>query len=131
MGFHPANLGFRFILEILSLIGVFRLGLNLGDGGLAWVYGFGFTVAAMVLWATFRVPGDKSAKGDAPFAVTGKTRILIEVAVFGAGTYGWFVSGPRWLAWSYTVGVAIHFILSYDRLGWLLRVGADGSEVRT
>ena len=81
-----------------TLVGLFRLGLFWGDGFMGWVFGAAVTVVGMVLWATFRVPMDKSAKGDAPVAVSGRVRLLIEIAVFGIGAYGWFVTGPMWLA---------------------------------
>lgn len=121
MGFHPVNLGFRFVLELVSLVGVFRLGLELGHGAWRWVVAFGLTLAGMALWASFRVPGDGSAGGEAPFPTTGLNRLAIEAGVFGAGALGWFLSGPEWLAWSNLVALGVHHIVSYDRLAWLIR----------
>ena len=128
MGSHPVNLAFRFILEIVSLIGVFRLGLSLSSGVTGWVLGLAFTLAAMILWATFRVPGDESANGQAPYPVSGPIRMLIEVALFGAGAVGWFVAGPEWMAWSNLAGLTLHHVLSYDRIAWLLSTSAGGSQ---
>jgi hypothetical protein len=121
MGFHPVNLGFRFLLELVSLVGVFRLGLELGHGSWRWVVAFGLTLAGMFLWATFRVPGDGSASGEAPYPTTGLNRLAIEIAVFGAGALGWFLSGPEWVAWSNLTALALHHAISYDRIAWLLR----------
>jgi hypothetical protein len=126
MGFHPANLTFRFILEVVGLVGIFRLGLRAGNGALGWVLAVLFTLAAMTVWANFRVPGDASAKGDAPYAVAGPVRLGIESLVFAAGAFGWFISGPVWVAWSYLAGVALHHLLSYDRVIWLFKVSAAG-----
>ncbi|MEX0795934.1 MAG: YrdB family protein [Acidimicrobiia bacterium] len=123
MGFNPVNLTFRFLLEIIGLIGLFRLGLELGTGLWRWVLAAGFTFAAMALWATFRVPGDRSARGEAPYSVSGPVRLLIELVVFGAGAFGWFVAGPNWMAWAYVAALAFHHIISYDRIAWLLRGG--------
>lgn len=120
MGFHPANLTFRFLLEITSLIGIFRLGLSVRDGYTGWAWGSGLTLLAMILWATFRVPGDESAKGDAPYAISGPLRIVLELLIFGLGTYGWFVSGPARVAWVNLAGLVAHHALSYDRFAWLL-----------
>lgn len=119
MGFNPVNLTFRFLLEIIGLVGVFRLGLEVGTGLWRWVLAFGFTFAAMALWATFRVPGDRSAKGDAPYPVSGPVRLLIEILVLGGGVFGWFVAGPSWMAWSYLVALVVHYAISYDRIAWL------------
>ncbi|MGF1617884.1 MAG: YrdB family protein [Acidimicrobiia bacterium] len=121
MGFNPANLTFRFLLEIFGLIGLFRLGLEVGTGLWSWVLAVGFTFGAMALWATFRVTGDRSAKGDAPYAVSGPVRLLIELVVFGAGAVGWFAAGPNWIAWAYVGALALHHVISYDRIAWLIR----------
>jgi hypothetical protein len=125
MGFNPVNLTFRFLLEIIGLVGLFRLGLEVGTGLWRWVLAVGFTFAAMALWATFRVPGDRSAKGDAPYAVSGPVRLLIELVVFGVGAVGWFVAGPNWMAWAYVGALALHHLVSYDRIAWLARGGTE------
>lgn len=123
MGFNPINLTFRFLLEIIGLIGIFRLGLEIGTGLWRWVLAAGFTFAAMALWATFRVPGDRSAGGEAPYSVSGPVRLLIEAVIFGAGAVGWFVTGPDWMAWAYLSALALHHLISYDRIAWLVRGG--------
>lgn len=121
MGFNPVNLTFRFVLEIVGLVGLFRLGLEIGTGLWRWALAAAFTFAAMTLWATFRVPGDRSARGEAPYSVSGRVRLLIELLVFGAGALGWFVTGPDWMAWGYVAALAFHHMISYDRIAWLLR----------
>lgn len=126
MGFHPINLSLRFVLELIGLAGLFRLGLSLGEGFGRWLLAFGLTFIAMALWASFRVPGDPSAKGDAPVPVNGRTRLVIELLVFGAGGFGWFVTGPRWLAWAYLVALVAHHLVSYDRIAWLMSVDRAG-----
>lgn len=123
MGFNPINLTFRFLLEIIGLIGLFRFGLEVGSGLWKWVLAAGLTLAAMALWATFRVPGDRSASGEAPYSVSGPVRLLIELVVFGAGAVGWFVAEPEWMAWGYLSALAVHHLISYDRIAWLIRGG--------
>ncbi len=125
MGFNPVNLTFRFLLEIIGLVGLFRLGLEVGTGPWRWILAVGFTFAAMALWATFRVPGDRSAKGDAPYPVSGPVRLLIELVVFAAGAVGWFVAGPSWMAWAYPGALTLHHLVSYDRIAWLIRGGTE------
>ena len=128
MGFHPLNLGLRFLLEVAAVAGVFRLGLWLADGlagvGLAVV----LSVIALVVWSVFNVPGDRSRSGKAPVRVSGKVRLLTEIVVLGAGAWSWFVTGPRWFAVSFLVGLVLHYTLSWDRLAWLLRVDSDGVD---
>ncbi len=129
MGFNPANLAFRFVLEVVSLVGLFRLGLELGSGFWRWILAIVITFIGMALWANYRVPGDQSAKGTAPFAVSGVTRLAIEMLVFGVGAVGWFLSGPSWVAYTFLGGLVLHYLLSYDRIGWLMRVNSDGEPV--
>ncbi len=119
MGFHPVNLTFRFLLEVIALIGIFRLGLAFGDGLIGFAWGAGLTLLAMILWSTFRVPGDESAKDNAPFPIGGPVRLILELSIFGVGAWGWFVSGPDWVAWSNLVGLIVHHVVSYDRFAWL------------
>jgi hypothetical protein len=109
------------LLEITGLVGLFRLGLDTGTGAWRWILAGALTFVAMALWATFRVPGDASAKGDAPYSVSGPVRLVIELVVFGGGALGWFVAGPLWMAWAYLAALVLHHGLSYDRIGWLLR----------
>lgn len=119
MGFHPANLTVRFILEVFSLIGIFRLGLTFSDGFGRWAWGAALTLTAMVFWAAFRVPGDESASGKAPYAIAGPVRLVLELAIFAVGVYGWFAAGPLWVAWANLAGLIAHHALSYDRIAWL------------
>lgn len=62
-------------------------------------------------------------------AVSGRVRLLIEIAVFGLGAYGWFVTGPMWLAWANVSGLVAHYALSYDRVAWLLKTGPESGPV--
>ena len=120
MGFHPANLALRFVLELAALAGISGLGFAVGGGVMRWVLGIGMPVVAMAAWGTFNVPGDRSRSGRAPVPVPGWLRLLIEVSVFGLGAAGWFAFAPAWLAWTNFVLVVVHFAFSGDRLAWLL-----------
>jgi hypothetical protein len=66
----------------------------------------------MILWATYRVPGDGSANGEAPMAVNGRVRLAIELVVLGLGSFGWFVAGQTWVAWAYLALLLAHHLLS-------------------
>jgi hypothetical protein len=126
MGFHPGNLTFRFLLEIVALVGLYRLGSHLGSGGWQLGLAVGLTLAGILIWPTYRVPGDASAKGDAAVAVSGTARLVIELVIFGAGAWGWFLAGPAWFAWSFLAALILHHVVSYDRIGWLLQVNSSG-----
>jgi hypothetical protein len=119
-GFHPANLVFRGLLELTALVliglGAYRLA---GGGMFGWLLGFALVLVAMVAWVTFNVPGDRSRSGNAPVAVPGVVRLIVEFDVFAAAVFlGWFVSPT--VAVVFGGLVAIHYLLSLDRIRWLL-----------
>jgi hypothetical protein len=77
-------------------------------------------VIAAVFWATFRAPGDASA-GPPIVAVPGPVRLLLEAALFGGATWGLYNAGATQAAWILGVVTLLHYLLSYDRLWWLLQ----------
>ena len=120
MSQNPINLAVRFLLEIAGLVGLFRLGLWIADGPLAAVLALAFSIGAATAWGLFNVPGDRSRSGRAPVQVPGAVRLLVELLVLGDGAVGWFLAGPTWFAWTYTIVLGTHYLLSWDRVGWLL-----------
>lgn len=120
MSQNPLNLAVRFLLELAGLVGLFRLGQWMFDGGMGLLLGSGTTVVAIVAWATFNVPGDRSRSGNAPVRVPGVVRLTLELVVLGGGAVGWWLAGPSWLAWVYTIFLVAHYALSWDRIFWLL-----------
>jgi len=117
---NPVNLAVRFLLEIAGVVGLFRLGLWVADGPLAAVLALLFSMGAATAWGLFNVPGDRSRSGRAPVQVPGILRLLVELLVLGGGSLAWFLTGPTWFAWTYTVVLIAHYLLSWDRVGWLL-----------
>ena len=118
-GFHPANLAFRFVLEIAALMAIGVGAYNLASGFFAWILGIGLPVVVAVGWGTFNVPGDESRSGKAPVVVRGIVRLVFELVVFTtAVVLLWFVSPIA--AMVLGIGVAIHYLLSIDRIRWLL-----------
>lgn len=102
------------------MVGLFRLGLWVAEGPLAVVLALLFSTGAASAWGLFNVPGDRSRSGRAPVQVSGAVRLLVELLVLGGGAVGWFLAGPSWFAWAYTVVLVVHYLLSWDRVGWLL-----------
>lgn len=120
------NLAFRLILEICALVamvvGSWALTASWEATALRVVVAILIPVVAGTAWGTFNVPGDRSRSGDAPVAVPGIIRLIVELDVFGvAVVLLWFA----WPAGAVTLGacVAIHYLLSIDRIMWMLRVG--------
>lgn len=120
MSQNPVNLAVRFLLEIAGIVGLVRLGLWVADGPLAILLALVFSVGAATAWGLFNVPGDRSRSGRAPVSVSGAVRLLVELLLLGGGAVGWLLAGPMWFAWAYSVTLVIHYLVSWDRVGWLL-----------
>jgi hypothetical protein len=119
MGYHPINLAFRFLLELAGVAAFVIWGRALVDGWWGWVLGFGVAIAAMALWATFAVPEDESRSGKAPVPVPGWVRLSLELLFFGLAVWALDSAGLRTWAMALAVAVAVHYSLSWDRIGWL------------
>ncbi len=118
-GFHPANLAFRFALEIAAVIAIGVGAYNLASGFFAWILGIGLPLVVAIGWGTFNVPGDESRSGEAPVVVRGVVRLVLELLVFTtAVVLLWLVSPIA--ATVLGTGVVIHYLLSIDRIRWLL-----------
>jgi len=118
-GFHPANLAIRLVLEIGSLIAIGVGAYNLASGFFAWMLGIGLPLVVAVGWGTFNVPGDESRSGEAPVVVRGAVRLVLELLVFTTAVFLLWLVSPI-AATVLGVGVVIHYLLSIDRIRWLL-----------
>jgi len=76
-------------------------------------------VAAMA-WGVFTVPDDPSRPGSARVPVAGWMRLLLGLAVFGAGALGFWVVGVRTLAWIDLLALLVHHAGSTARIRWLI-----------
>ncbi len=121
MGQNPFNLALRFLLELVALFAVGYWGWHSGTGAGRYLLAIGLPLIAAAVWAVFRVPGDASASGNAPVAVPGWTRLLLELALFVCAAWGLFAAGARLPASIFAVVVVLHYALSYDRIAWLLQ----------
>ncbi len=121
MGSHPVNLAVRLVLELAALIAMGAWGWQLTDGWLRFVLALAIPIGAAVLWGTFAVPNDPSRSGRAPIVTPGIIRLVLELAVFGFGTWALLQIGLDRLAWIMSTIVVVHYIVSYDRILWLVR----------
>jgi hypothetical protein len=48
-------------------------------------------------------------------------RFLIEILFFGFATWGLFDAGVTTAGWIFGGLTLFHYIISYDRVGWLLK----------
>ena len=125
MGSHPVNLMIRFILELLALISVGYWGWKNFDGIWQYVLGLGLPILMTIIWGTFAVPDDPSRSGKAPIPISGLLRLIIEFLFFALAV--WVLYDLKQDKLSYILGgvVIIHYVISYDRISWLMSQKKD------
>ena len=121
MSSNPINLAVRFLLELSALLAVGFWGWRQGKGSFRFVLAIGLPLIAAVLWGTFAVPDDPSRSGKAPVPVPGIVRLVLELAIFAFATWALYNAGATQLGWLLGVVTLVHYVLSYDRLWWLIR----------
>ncbi len=121
MGSHPVNLAVRFLLELAAYVAMGYWGWTRREGPLRYVLAIGIPVLAAILWATFAVPDDPSRSGKAPVPVPGILRLVLELAFFAFATWALYDTGNTVLSLILAVVVVVHYAVSYDRIGWLIR----------
>lgn len=117
MSNHPINLTLRFFLELAAWASMGYWGFTRFDGILRWLIGLGLPILAMAIWGTFRYPNDPK---QPPVAVPGWLRLLIEALTFGGAAFLLYHANRPTLALAFAVIVAVHYLVSYDRVRWLL-----------
>ena len=121
MGSNPINLAVRFFLELTALMAMGFWGWNQGKGALRFVLAFGIPVIAAIIWGVFAVPNDPSRSGNALVSTPGFLRLALELMFFSFATWTLYSAGAIRASWIFGIVTLIHYILSYDRLYWLIK----------
>lgn len=119
MSQNPLNLAVRFLLEILALIALGAWAKTRFPGVLGVVLMILIPLLAATAWGTFNVKGDPSRSGKAPVPVPGAVRLLLELTLFGSAAWALFRLNPTY-GWIFGAVTLVHYLLSYDRIVWLL-----------
>lgn len=121
MGAHPMNLALRFLLEILALLAIGMWSYRLVPNGWKYILAALIPILVATAWGVFNVPGDPSRSGAAPVIVPGLIRLIIELAIFTFASWALFTTGHTQWSEIFSVIILIHYLISYDRVGWLLQ----------
>lgn len=121
MGSNSIVLAVRFLLELSALAAMGIWGWRSDEGWLRFLLAIGVPLIAAALWGTFAVPNDPSRSGKAPIPVPGILRLLLELAIFGLAVWAIFDIDYPTIAWALGIIVALHYVVSYDRIVWLLK----------
>jgi hypothetical protein len=117
---HPANLAVRFLLELFALYGLGAWGWHQRDDGFRIVLALALPLAAAAIWGTFAVPNDPSRSGSAPIPIPGTVRLALELAFFASAVYAFYRLDRSSLSIGFAAAVVLHYLLSMDRLRWLV-----------
>lgn len=120
MGSHPINLTIRFILEISALISIGMWGWEQSDGWLRLTLAVGIPFILAAIWGIFAVPNDPSRSGKAPIVTPGIIRFGIELGFFAFAAWSLYDIGFIKISWTFSIIVVLHYLISYDRIKWLM-----------
>jgi len=120
MGSHPINLALRFVLEITALISVGIWGWSKTDNLLKFILGIGLPILLGAIWGIFAVPDDPSRSGKTVIVTSGIIRLAIELGIFTIATIAIYNQDQQKFSYAFAVLVVIHYLISYDRIIWLL-----------
>ena len=117
MANNPLVLLMRFVLELVGLFALGYWGWTQHRGVLRILLTLVVPLLAATAWTVFRVPGHP---GEAPVAVRGIVRLLLEAAFFGSAVWALYASGrPTW-GIVMAIVVIVHYVASYDYVFELL-----------
>lgn len=120
MDSHPINLIIRFLLEITTLVSAGMWAWNISHGWAGLILTFALPVFIAVIWGIFAVPNDPSRSGKAPIVTPGIIRLLIELSIFAFASWAFFDIELTIIGLVFGIVVIVHYIVSYDRIKWLL-----------
>lgn len=96
------------------------LGWSLFESAVRIVPTIAFPVIGAALWGVFAVPDDPSRSGKTVVPVSGKVRLMLEVAIFVAAVAAVLVALNAMFAVVLAAVVIVHYAVSYERVRWLL-----------
>jgi hypothetical protein len=121
MSQHPANLIFRFFLEMVSLYAIGQWGWRQAGDAWRWGLAIGLPLIAAAVWGIFKVQGDQEVSGKVVVPVSGWLRLGIEFIFFGLAVAALLSTGQLLLGVLVLVAIFLHYLLSMDRLRHLLQ----------
>jgi len=121
MEVNTINLVVRFILEMSGLITLGVWGWDKGDDVARFILAPGVPLIAATIWGVFAVVDDPVRSGNAPVIVSGIIRLIIELSFFGLVVWALFIMDYSMLGWLLGVVAVVHYVVSYERVLWLLQ----------
>ena len=121
MAKHPLNLAVRFLLELAAIFIMGLWGFHIPENIPGILFAILLPLGFALLWGIFAVPNDPSRSGKTIIPTPGILRLILELSLFAAAT--WMMRDLDYsnVWWIFGGIVLIHYVLSYDRVLWLLK----------
>lgn len=121
MSTHPINLFIRLLMELAAITTFGIWGYMQSDTWTGILLVILLPILFAALWGVFAVRDDPSRSGKTVVQTHGYIRLFIELGLFGCATWMLFDLDYMMLWWIFGAVVIIHYAISFDRIGWLLR----------
>jgi len=121
MSKNPINGVVRFLMELGAIFTFGKWGYSLSNSWTAIVLAILMVVLCGTLWGVFAVKDDPSRSGKTVIPTSGPIRLALELILFGTATWMLFNLGFNTPAWIFGAVTLVHYAISYDRIGWLLK----------
>ncbi|MCP4309834.1 MAG: YrdB family protein [Bacteroidetes bacterium] len=115
------NLALRLLMEVAAIITFGVWGYSLSGSGIRIILAVFFPLLFATLWGVFAVKDDPSRSGKTVVSTPGVIRLFLELALFAAATWMLFNLGYTTSGWVLGGAVVLHYIISFDRIAWLLK----------
>ncbi len=121
MANHPLNLALRFLLELAAIFTMGVWGFHISDETPGILFAILLPLGFAILWGVFAVPNDPSRSGKTVIATPGIIRLLLELSLFATATWMMRDLGYSQIWWIFGIVVLIHYVISHERVSWLLK----------
>ena len=81
----------------------------------------GLPLVLATIWGVFNVPNDPSRSGKAVVKVNGIIRLVIELVLFGFGSFFFYDLNKPIHAIYFSLAFILHNIVGYQRILWLVK----------
>lgn len=121
MSSHPLNLALRFCLELMALFSAGSWAWHQAEGWSKLLFPLSIVLLMSLIWGVFAVPNDPSRSGKTVVKTPGFIRLAIELFFFAFAIWALNDLGYLKIGLGMAGSVLLHYLLSIDRIRWLLK----------
>jgi len=118
---NPINGAVRFLLELGAITTYAIWGYNRTESSLRILLAVGLPLLFAALWGIFAVKDDPSRSGKTVVQTPGAIRLLLELGLFTIAVLMLLDLGYSMLGWIFGGVVLVHYLVSYNRIAWLVK----------